>query len=123
VANGTDRVAQTDFEKMLDRLPECGPMCEVTTHVDPLHGIEIQQMAGGNFLERPQFRSTVMLNTPGGPMPVPFEIEATTIHEAQRGWRTAAQNAVRAFDEKMRAAQRRIIVPGVAANHAPLRVS
>jgi len=121
--NGTDRVAQTDFDKMLERLPECGPMCEVTTYVDPLHGIEIQCMAGGNLLERPHFRSSVAVNTPQGPMPITFEIEAATIYEAQRGWRLAAQKAVRETHEKMQAAQRRIVVPSLAANHTPLRVS
>jgi len=123
MTNGTDRVAQTDFDKMLEGLPECGPMCEVTTYIDPIHGIEIQQMAGGNFLERPQFRSTIMLSTSRGPVPVGFEIEAVTIHEAQRNWKLAAQKAIRDFTEKMQAAQRRIVVPGLAANHAPMRVS
>jgi len=120
--NGDDKMAQSALEEMLTKLPDCSTLCEVTNWVDPLHGIEIQQMAGGNLLERPKFRSSITLATPHGPTPVMFEIDASTIHEAQRGWKAAAQAAIREFDAKMRAAQRRVIVPGMAAN-VPMRAS
>jgi hypothetical protein len=116
-------MAKSDFEKMLDNVPECGPLQQVVNWVSPLHGVEIQQLSGGNLLESSQFRSTVVLHSPQGPIPIAFEIPASTVHEAQLAWKAAAQQAIREFDSRVRASQRRIVVPGVAANQLPMRVS
>lgn len=104
------------ISEALNQLPVPTDMWQVTTFIDPEQLVEIQQITSPNPLVSPRFRSTIIMASSQGQVPIPFEIKAATIAEAAMHWRTAARAAVLDFDRKMKEAQRRIIVPSASAN-------
>lgn len=109
-----------DFTDIVNAVPEFTKPGVRESFVDAqgLEIIRVTPMDGSAAL----FISSVQVTTTQGPMTVQFPIVAASIEEAIAKWQESARTALRAFAEKMREAQRRIVLPGnPAANSAPFK--
>lgn len=99
------------FKDLLDKLPKFEEAWEKKEWVDPASGVAIVQMIPPSVLQAPKFGSSLMIQTSQGNIPLSFEIHATSLDEAVRGWNAAARQAVTEFDEQMQKNARRIVMP------------
>lgn len=109
-----------DFTTLLDSIPPFTAPAKRESFADTqgLEIVRITPLDGSPVL----YLSSVEVNTTQGKMRIQFPIPADTIEAACAAWQECARAALKEAAEKMRANQRRIVLPGNgAANSAPFK--
>lgn len=110
-----------DFTDILNAVPEFQNPARRENYVDT-HGLIISMITPLDGAAA-VYMSSVQLQTTQGPVTITFKINgADSIGAACAAWQAAAREAIKSFGEKMKANERRIVLPGnPAANSRPVK--